>query len=63
MVNAGIKFFLDQSLGAAANTLLFIAGMGFLRGESSAGIVEAVQQVSKCFSNVVSDRAAELVSG
>jgi hypothetical protein len=30
--NTAIKFFLDQTLGAAINTLLFIAGIDAMRG-------------------------------
>ena len=32
--NTGTKFALDQTLGAAVNTLLFLAGMALLRGQS-----------------------------
>lgn len=38
--NTAIKFCLDQSFGAAANTVLFIAGIAILRGHS----FESIQQ-------------------
>ena len=44
--NTAIKFSLDQTLGAAVNNVLFIAGIGALRGKSLADIVASVQSVS-----------------
>ncbi|KAI9709910.1 MAG: hypothetical protein M1820_002987 [Bogoriella megaspora] len=41
--NTGIKFALDQTLGAAFNTVAFIAGMGGLQGKSRDQIIEAVK--------------------
>ncbi|KAI9887911.1 MAG: hypothetical protein M1823_000300 [Watsoniomyces obsoletus] len=40
--NTLIKVFLDQSLGAAVNTVAFIATMGSLRGQSRVEVFEAV---------------------
>lgn len=37
--NTAIKFFLDQTLGATVNTLLFIAGIDAMRGRSANTIV------------------------
>lgn len=37
--NTGIKFALDQTLGATVNTALFIAGLALLRGHSFASIM------------------------
>lgn len=42
--NTGIKFALDQTLGAAANTVMFIAGISMLRGQSSSQIIANVQE-------------------
>ncbi|KAK4569534.1 hypothetical protein LTR86_003297 [Recurvomyces mirabilis] len=42
--NTAIKFSLDQALGAAANTVLFIAGIALLRGHTLASIQADVQQ-------------------
>ncbi|EME49155.1 hypothetical protein DOTSEDRAFT_84602 [Dothistroma septosporum NZE10] len=36
--NTAIKFSLDQTLGAAVNTVLFIAGIALIRGQSAATI-------------------------
>ena len=41
--NTAIKFALDQTIGAAANTVLFIAGIALLRGESFAAIQQSIQ--------------------
>lgn len=43
--NVLIKFLLDQTVGAAYNTVSFIAGMGVLRGFGGAQIAEAVKKV------------------
>lgn len=43
--NVLTKFLLDQTVGAAYNTVSFIAGMGVLRGFSGAQVVEAVSKV------------------
>lgn len=42
--NTGIKFALDQTLGAAANTVMFIAGISMLRGQSPSQIIANVQE-------------------
>ncbi|KAK5126501.1 hypothetical protein LTR08_004766 [Meristemomyces frigidus] len=42
--NTAIKFSLDQTIGAAANTVLFIAGIALLRGSSLASIQSDIQQ-------------------
>lgn len=42
--NTAIKFALDQTIGAVFNTVLFIAGMGLLKGQSFALVTEAVQR-------------------
>ena len=44
--NTAIKFFIDQTVGATVNTLLFIVGMGALKGFSGEEIVGAVKEVS-----------------
>lgn len=41
--NTAIKFSLDQSFGAVVNTILFIAGMGALKGDPLEKIVSSVQ--------------------
>ncbi|KAK5115044.1 hypothetical protein LTR62_001741 [Meristemomyces frigidus] len=41
--NTAIKFSLDQTLGAAANTILFIAGIALLRGHSLDSIYSDLQ--------------------
>lgn len=38
--NTAIKFLLDQSIGAAVNTVLFIMGISMLRGQSWQSCVE-----------------------
>ena len=43
--NTAAKFALDQTLGAWVNTILFIAGVGALKGLRGQEIVEAVQNV------------------
>ena len=43
--NTAIKFALDQTLGAVVNNLLFISGIGALRGESVRTILSSVQTV------------------
>lgn len=45
--NTAIKFGLDQTIGALANTVLFIAGMAALRGEGLEQIWAEVQRVSR----------------
>ncbi|EMC94612.1 hypothetical protein BAUCODRAFT_149744 [Baudoinia panamericana UAMH 10762] len=42
--NTAIKFSLDQTIGAAVNTLLFIAGIALLRGYSLARIQQDVHE-------------------
>ncbi|GAB7363211.1 hypothetical protein MBLNU230_g3493t1 [Neophaeotheca triangularis] len=42
--NTGIKFALDQTLGAGVNTVMFIAGIGLLRGKSLEAAYYAVVQ-------------------
>lgn len=44
ITNTAIKFSLDQTFGAAVNTVLFIAGIALLRGYSFATIQRDVQQ-------------------
>jgi len=41
--NTAIKFALDQTFGAAANTVLFIAGIAILRGHTFESIQQDVQ--------------------
>jgi len=36
--NTGIKFALDQTVGAAINTIMFLAGIGLLRGKSTGDV-------------------------
>lgn len=43
ITNTAIKFALDQTLGAAANTILFIAGIALLRGHTLPSIHQDVQ--------------------
>ncbi|KAF2172396.1 hypothetical protein M409DRAFT_17630 [Zasmidium cellare ATCC 36951] len=42
--NTAIKFALDQTVGATFNTVLFIAGIGLIRGQSLALIQQDVQE-------------------
>lgn len=42
--NTAIKFTLDQTLGAAANTILFIAGIALIRGQSTASIQQDLSE-------------------
>ncbi|KAK4964339.1 hypothetical protein LTR66_012340 [Elasticomyces elasticus] len=42
VANTAVKFALDQTLGAAFNTVLFIAGIGALRGHSFDAVKGAV---------------------
>lgn len=44
--NTAIKFSLDQTIGAVANTVLFIAGIGALRGKPLGEIIANVRSVS-----------------
>ncbi|KAK5128714.1 hypothetical protein LTR85_000047 [Meristemomyces frigidus] len=41
--NTAVKFSLDQTIGAAANTVLFIAGIALLRGHTLPSIQQDVQ--------------------
>lgn len=41
--NTAIKFCLDQTVGAAVNTILFIAGIALLRGHSLESIQQDIQ--------------------
>lgn len=43
--NTAIKFALDQSVGAAFNIFLFVAGVGMLKGLGYKEIVEALKKV------------------
>ncbi|CZT15678.1 related to integral membrane protein, Mpv17/PMP22 family [Ramularia collo-cygni] len=42
--NTAVKFTLDQTIGAAANTVLFIAGIALLRGQSVSSAFQDVQE-------------------
>lgn len=42
--NTAIKFALDQTVGAAVNTVLFIAGIGLIRGQSLNFVLKDVQE-------------------
>lgn len=42
--NTAIKFALDQTLGAAVNTVLFVAGMALLKGEALETVVGNVRE-------------------
>ena len=44
--NTAKKFLIDQTFGATANTVAFIAGLGAIKGMSGSEIVEALRQVS-----------------
>lgn len=44
-VNTLKKFLLDQSIGAVANTVGYIAALAAFRGKDGAGIIEEVQKV------------------
>ncbi|KAK0282232.1 hypothetical protein LTR35_000639 [Friedmanniomyces endolithicus] len=44
MTNTSIKFLLDQTLGAAVNTVIFIAGIALLRGASPDSLGQKVQE-------------------
>jgi protein Mpv17 len=43
--NTVIKFALDQTLGATFNTVLFIAGIGALKGMGTNGIIQSIKRV------------------
>ena len=43
--NTAKKFLMDQTFGATANTVAFIAGMGALKGRNGPEIVKALRQV------------------
>jgi len=43
--NTGAKFFLDQSIGAAVNTILFIFLVGILKGKGLPQITMDIQKV------------------
>jgi len=45
--NTAVKFVLDQTLGAAINSYLFVAGIGALKGKDSSTIWADCQQVSR----------------
>lgn len=49
VANTAVKFLLEQSLGAAANTVIFVIVMGMFKGLSIAEIVLVVRNVSWCF--------------
>lgn len=42
--NTAIKFTLDQTIGAAVNTVLFIAGIGLIKGQPLASIEKEVRE-------------------
>lgn len=42
--NTAIKFCLDQTVGAAVNTILFIAGIALMRGHSLESIQQDIQE-------------------
>ena len=44
MTNTSIKFLLDQTLGAAVNTVIFTAGIALLRGASLDSLGQKVQE-------------------
>jgi hypothetical protein len=50
--NTVIKFFLDQSLSATANTMLFIVVLGLIKGQSLEYIRAAVSTVSDSRPNI-----------
>ena len=43
--NTAKKFLMDQTFGATANTVAFIAGVGALKGMGGAEIVDALRRV------------------
>lgn len=43
--NIALKFALDQVIGATLNTILFVAGMGMIKGLSWDEIVSAIKHV------------------
>ena len=43
--NTAIKFALDQTLGAMFNTVLFIAGIGALKGMDANRVIESIKRV------------------
>jgi len=43
--NTAIKFALDQTLGAMFNTVLFIAGIGALKGMDANRVIELIKKV------------------
>lgn len=49
VANTAVKFLLEQSLGATANTVIFVVVMGMFKGLSITEIVLAVRNVSWCF--------------
>jgi hypothetical protein len=50
--NTVIKFFLDQSLSATTNTMLFIVVLGLIKGQSFEYIRAAVSTVSNAISSI-----------
>lgn len=49
--NIAIKFALDQTVGAAVNITLFIAGVGALKGMGRDEILQSIKRV--CFANTL----------
>lgn len=47
--NTAFKVIIDQTIGAAWNTVLFLTTMGILRGQDYDTVVEAIQKVSGNF--------------
>lgn len=56
--NTITKFVLDMTLGAAVNTVLFIAVIGALKGLDGNDILEAIQRVRQIFSIYSKQRCA-----
>lgn len=50
--NTVIKFFLDQSLSATTNTMLFIVVLGLIKGQSIEYICTAISTVSSSRPNI-----------
>lgn len=46
--NTAIKFILDQTFGAAVNTILFIAVIGAFKGNDRRAIVRSCRRVCLC---------------
>ena len=47
--NTAKKFLMDQTFGATANTVAFVAGMGALKGMNGSEIMGALRQVCVWF--------------